>query len=90
MRVTIIKNDNAVVIDGVCHTVDCSALPADFHALQWSGSTGEIEYVMTRCEHCGARSKKGNSIISDLSPYQLYLHSWGAAKEAAHAAGPEG
>lgn len=106
MRVTIIKDDNAVLVDGERRTVDCSGLPADFHALQWSGFAGEVEYSATRCDHCGVRAKKGNAIITDVSPYQTYIDAHKAAAiaqyeaelaaataahaEAAHAAGPQG
>lgn len=99
MRVTIVKDDNAVIVDGTRHTVDCGALPADFHVLQWAGDLGEIEYRMTRCVHCTARTKKGNETISDLSPYQTYVDAWRVADTAAKAeeaaraanvAGPEG
>lgn len=86
MRVTIVKDDNAVIVDGERHTVDCSTLPADFHALQWSGFAGEVEYSAMRCDHCGVRSKKGNAIISDLAPYQPYVDAWHVAKAAADAA----
>lgn len=89
MRVTIIKSDNAVIVDGERHTVDCSGLPADFHALQWDGTQGEVEYQVTRCEHCSARSKKGNAIITELEPYNALLDAWRfanlAAKEQAKA-----
>lgn len=86
MWVTIVKDDNAVIVGGERHTVDCTDLPADFHALQWDGARGEVEYRMTRCEHCSARSKKGNALISDLSPYQKYVDAWGVAKATAEAA----
>lgn len=76
MRVTIVKDDNSVYVGGVCRTVDCSKLPADFHALQWGGTHGEVEYRAIKCEHCGVRSKKGNVTISDLSPYQSYVDAW--------------
>lgn len=76
MRVTIIKDDNAVNVDGTRRTVNLSDLPADFHALQWDGADGEVEYRVTRCEHCSARTKKGNVLISDLSPYQKYTYAW--------------
>lgn len=100
MRLTIIKDDDKVIVDGQLFTVDCSGLPADFHALQWDGQHGEVEYAATRCEHCGARSKKGNAILTDVSAYQPYVDAWNAAKvkaiaerEAerakADAAGPE-
>lgn len=91
MRVTIIKDDNIVSIDGEGRTVDCSALPVNFHALQWTDISGEVEYRVMRCEHCSARSKKGNSIISDLSPYMPYIDAWHVAEKAgAHVAGPQG
>lgn len=89
MRVTIIKDDNAVIVNGERHTVACTDLPADFHALQWDGTSGEVEYRATRCEHCSARSKKGNALISDLAPYQKYVDAWLAAKGAADAARPK-
>lgn len=99
MHVTIIKDDNAVIVDGERYLVDCGDLPVAFHALQWDGTRGEIEYRVTRCEHCGARSKKGNEIILDFSPYQKYKTAWRFAKSAAavekaekaeiDAAGPE-
>jgi transcription elongation factor Elf1 len=86
MRVTIIKEDNTVLVDGERHTVDCSDLPADFHALQWSGFAGEVEYSATRCDHCGVRSKKGNVLITDVSPYQSYVDAWHEAKTKAELA----
>lgn len=96
MRLTIIKSDAAVIVNGERHTVDCSALPVDFHALQWDGTGGEVEYGTTRCGHCGARSKKGNAIIWDVAPYQSYIDAWQTAKLAAdeakaklNAAGPQ-
>lgn len=82
MRVTIVKDDNIVIVDGVARVVDCSALPENFHALQWDGSRGEVEYAATRCGHCGARSKKGNDILSELGEYQVYVDRWKAAEEA--------
>lgn len=89
MRITIIKDDNAVIVDGEHHTVDLSGLPEGFHALQWDGTSGEVEHTVTKCEHCGVRSKKGNELIYDLAPYQPYVDGWTAAKKAkADVAGP--
>lgn len=83
MRLVIIKDDNTVIVDGERHQVDCTALPAAFHALQWDGNSGEVEHQATRCEHCGARTKKGNETISDLSPYQPYVDEWKRVKATA-------
>lgn len=83
MRVTIIKDDNRVLIDGASQTVDCSALPVDFHSLQWADDAGEVEYSPTRCDHCGVRSKKANEFTRDFAPYQPYVDAWHQAKAAA-------
>lgn len=89
MRLTIIREDNKVVVDGEAHTVDCSSLSADVHAVHWSSNGisqgGEVEYSVTRCEHCGARSKKGNELISDVAAYQSLMDAWKVAKTAADA-----
>lgn len=98
MRVTIVKDDNIVIVDGEACAVDCSQLPTNFHALQWSGEHGEVEYASVRCNHCGGRSKKANEVVFDLAPYQPYVDAWQLAKaaaeakalEAANAAGPQG
>lgn len=80
MRVTIIRDDNSVIVEGERHTVDCSSLPADFHALQWYGFAGEVEYAMTVCAHCSGRGKKANLPISDLETYRPLLDGWRVAK----------
>jgi len=82
MRATVIKDDNTVTIDGTTFAVDCSDLPADFHALQWDGARGEVEYRMVDCAHCGARSKKPNATILDFAPYVIYANRWNAARDA--------
>lgn len=86
MRVTIIKDDNIVIADGRPHMVNCSDLPADFHALQWDGTSGEVEYSAVLCAHCGVRSKKQNQTITDLAPYQKHIDAWRTMDDAATAA----
>lgn len=46
MRVTIVKDDNLVIIDKHPIRFDLSPfhLPKNFHALQWNGSNGEEEF----------------------------------------------
>lgn len=83
MRVTIIRDDNTVLVDGEGYTVDCTPLPADFHALQWDGTSGEVEYRMTVCSHCNTRSKKPNLFVNDMTPYLSYVDAWTKAKAAA-------
>lgn len=46
MKLTIIKDDNAVYKDGLClDGLPLTTIPSDVHALQWKDSTGWIEYV---------------------------------------------
>jgi hypothetical protein len=74
MRVTIIKDDNTVYVDGVAVSIDCSALPPDFHALQWDSAsgTGEIEHEAIDGK------RKPNLAIDSLGPYQVFLDTWRA------------
>lgn len=83
MRVTIIKDSNIVNVDGEAYAVDCTGLPVDFHALQWDGTGGEIEYRTTVCGHCNTRSKKPNLFVNDMTPYLAYVDAWTASKEHA-------
>ncbi len=83
MSVTILRNENRVVVDGEARIVDCSTLPINVHVVQWRGEHGEVEYVTAACDHCGVRSRKPNETISDFSPYAKLLEAW-------HAAGPQG
>lgn len=83
MRVSIIKDSGTVNVDGEGYPVDCTGLPADFHALQWDGTSGEIEYRMVACSHCGGRNKKPNLFINDMTSYLPYVDAWTKAKEAA-------
>lgn len=46
MKVTIVKEDNAVHVDNEPLNLDLTGVnfPANFWALQWNGSSGHIEY----------------------------------------------
>lgn len=78
MHLTIIKADSAVGIDGEFLTIDCSTLPADFHALQWDGSedgvdgNGEVEWL--------GQPKPPNTEISGLGDYFVYVEAWRTEK----------
>jgi hypothetical protein len=74
MRVTIIKDDGMAYVDGIALAVDCSSLPDEFHALQWDGTRGELEFK-TMNGH-----RKPNEMISDLAPYQSVIEAWYAAE----------
>ncbi len=66
MRISIIVDDDMVVVDGASARVDCSALKTrGLHALQWHDDYGEEEYAAS-----------GNAIVEDFGPYQPYLDAW--------------
>lgn len=46
MKLTIIKDDNAVYKDNVnYYNLSLPTIPVDVHALQWNDSVGHIEFV---------------------------------------------
>jgi hypothetical protein len=46
MKLTIIRDMGLVCVDGRGHAeLDLSSVPAEVHAVQWDGTSGEIEYV---------------------------------------------
>lgn len=67
MRLTIIKSDNKVYIDGVAKSVDCSNLPQDFHALQWNEDSGWIEFT---------NNHKAPEPITNIDEFQFYVDAW--------------
>jgi hypothetical protein len=77
-RLTIIKADNMVGIDGVFYNIDCSALPANFHALQWDRNSGEIEWA--------GLPKLPNTKINSIDKYQKYIYEWNVKDEEARVA----
>jgi len=62
MKVSIVKDDNKVVVDGVGHDVDCSELPTFIHAIQFDNGVGHIEF---KADENGRRM--GNIKIMDIT-----------------------
>ena len=62
MRVTMIRDDNMMIVDGRALSVDLSDMPSDVHAVQWFGESGHVE-------------KHGlpNESISTISGYQTWV-----------------
>jgi hypothetical protein len=80
MRISIIKDDGTVVKDGTSYTdLDLSALPSEFHAMQWYDTKGDVESK-------DADGNPVNTAITDLSPYQWCVDAWQAAYDAEQAA----
>ena len=75
MKLSIIKSDNAVYVDGVIKIINLSSItPSNFWALQWQGpdtgkgGTGEIEF--------SGSPKPVNQKITDLGNYYTYYQQW--------------
>ena len=70
IRLTIIKVNNLVGIDGVFSKIGCSSLPENFHALQWdeTNSYGEIEW--------NGNPRPENTVITELGEYQTFVDAW--------------
>jgi hypothetical protein len=76
MRVTIVVDDNVVLVEDQPEKVDCSALIAqDIHAVQWYGTAGEIEYITDMV----TGQRRPNTAVSDFSPFQFLVDAWTVA-----------
>jgi hypothetical protein len=68
MRLTIIREDGVVGIDGKFRKVDMSSLPPNIRAVQWNGGTGHVEY-----------DDMSNAEISSITSFQIFIDFWNAA-----------
>lgn len=68
MRVTIIRDDGVVGVNGVFRKVDLTGFPTTIRALQWSGTAGHLEY-----------DDASNSELSSITPFQAFIDRWTAA-----------
>jgi len=68
MRVTIIRDDSVIGVDGVFRRVDLSALTANIRAVQWNGTSGHIEYDDT-----------ANTLLTSIAEFQQFVDLWKAA-----------
>ncbi len=68
-RVTIIPDDNTVLVDGEAREISMAGIDPTIHAVQWFDTAGEIEY------NDGKRHKK----IFSISPFQVFIDRWTAA-----------
>lgn len=67
MQLTIVKEDNIVLVDGMAQSFDLSgySLPENFWALQWKDNAGEIEYTDKENKKIDAVPVWVNSIIEE-------------------------
>ncbi len=68
MRITIVRDDSVVGVDGVFRRVDLSAMPAGIRAVQWNGISGHIEY-----------DDALNMPLQSIVDFQQFIDAWSAA-----------
>ncbi|MGY2987726.1 hypothetical protein [Bradyrhizobium sp. USDA 4508] len=86
MRVTIVVDDNLVIIDGRPAKVDLSPLKRDqIHAVQWYGAYGEVEFRGGFDIERKIPTGVPNKFIDNFGPYQRYVdaHHHSLIKQAA-------
>lgn len=75
MRLTAIRDDNVVSIDGRPLTVSLTDLPANVRAVQWNGQAGHVEYD----------DGTPNLHLTELGAFGLLVSLWQAARDVADA-----
>lgn len=71
MRVTIVRDDNLVGVDGLFRTVDLSGvMPAGVRVIQWNENVGHAEYY---------DENTANTLITLIAEIQPYIDLWTAA-----------
>jgi len=73
MRLTIVRYDNMVSINGEPKPIDCSGLNTDISAVQWYGDHGHIEFVNDGAD---AYHFRLNEEITDISRFQPVIDAW--------------
>ena len=75
MNLTIVVADNAVTKDGVGHgglDLSTCSIPADVWALQWAGTSGEVEY----------KGQAPNELIDELPSWATAVEAvWQSAQD---------
>lgn len=70
MRVTIIRDDGVVGVDGVFRNVDVSAMPEGVRVMQWDGAKGHVEFYDYNVP---------NEAIDTIEAIQSFIDLWNAA-----------
>jgi hypothetical protein len=68
MKLTIVRADGVVGVDGVFLKIDLSDQPANLHAVQWDGESGHVEWT-----------DKNNTTLTSIAAYQPVIDAWQAA-----------
>lgn len=76
MRLTIIRSDGFVSIDGKGYSgLNLSLLDNNIHAIQWTDTSGVVEYIET------GNGRPANKIITDLNLCYPAITAWEKAYE---------
>jgi hypothetical protein len=70
MQLTIVREDNVVVVDGEVLIIPCDSLPANLHAVQWLDTAGEEEWT-----------DADNTVLETMTAYQGIVDAWQAQKD---------
>jgi len=65
MRVTIIRDDGIVGVNGVFRKVDLTGLPAGVRAVQWNETEGHVEYDAAE-----------NATLNAITQFQPFIDRW--------------
>lgn len=78
-RITIVREDNVVVVNGKAHTVDLSSMHPYLSAVQWYGETqtGEMEFIQTPGQPFAL-----NIPITSIDGWKAAIEAWDAAELA--------
>ena len=71
-RITIVPDDNIVIVDGEARQVSMVGIDPKIHAVQWFGAAGEIEY----------NDGRAHAPITDITPFQIFITRWNDAEPA--------
>lgn len=87
MKLTIVKEDNMVLVDSHGLELDLSTItfPQNFWALQWNGSSGHIEYnsAMIQNDEITALPEWANASVTKWQTRKAEIEAEEAAAEAA-------
>lgn len=75
-KYSIIPSDGFVSKDGVGYSGLTFSIDSTIHAVQWDGTSGEIEYKQT------ADGKPENASFDDITDFQSAVDAWDAADAA--------
>jgi len=71
-RITIVPDDNIVIVDGEARQVSMVGIDPKIHAVQWFGAAGEIEY----------NDGRAHAPITSITPFQIFITRWNDAEPA--------